>query len=62
MNVEKLCITASNNLPEFEDYEYFIEGTNITGLLEDRLGFLVREMYNMTSTLIECGITKDEVI
>lgn len=48
-------------LPQFSDYEYFIEGTNITDLLEDRPGILVKEMFNMTSPLIECGITKEDV-
>ena len=48
-------------LPEFKDYDYFIEGTNITDLLENRPGVLVREMFNMTSPLIECQITKDDV-
>ncbi len=57
----KLMYGNIQNLPDFEDYDYFIEGTNITDLLENRPGVLVRKMYNMTSPLVECKITKDEV-
>ena len=45
----------------FNEYDYFLEGTNLTDLLEDRPGILVRKTYNMTSPLIECGITKNDV-
>lgn len=48
-------------LHEFGQYEYFLEGTNITDLLENRPGTLVLEKYNMTSPLIECNITKEDV-
>lgn len=48
-------------LPEFDEYDYFLEGTNITDLLENRPGTLVKEMFNMTSPLIECDITKQDV-
>lgn len=57
----KLMYSNIQHLPDFKDYDYFIEGTNITDLLEDRPGVLVREMFNMTSPLVECEITKDEV-
>lgn len=48
-------------LPEFGQYQLFIEGTNITDLLENRPGVLVKNIYNMTSPLVECDITKKEV-
>lgn len=48
-------------LPEFDQYEYFIEGTNITDLLENRPGVLVKEMFNMISPFVECDITKQDV-
>ena len=61
--IEHLNLDYSNiqKLPQFHDYEYFIEGTNITDLLEDRPGILVRDMFNMTSPLVECDITKQDV-
>lgn len=67
-NVKERCFECRKRmydnirqLPEFEEYDYFIEGTNITDLLEDRPGVLVREMFNMTSPLVECNITKRDV-
>ncbi|MBQ6218489.1 MAG: ATP-dependent sacrificial sulfur transferase LarE [Methanosphaera sp.] len=57
----KLMYSNIQKLPQFHDYEYFIEGTNITDLLEDRPGILVRDMFNMTSPLVECDITKQDV-
>ena len=57
----KLMYKNIQKLPDFEDYDYFMEGTNITDLLENRPGVLVREMFNLTSPLIECKITKDDV-
>lgn len=57
----KLMYSNIQKLPEFEDYDYFLEGTNITDLLENRPGILVLEMFNMTSPLVECDITKDDV-
>ena len=57
----KIMYKNIQELPAFDKYDFFIEGTNITDLLEDRPGVLVRELYNMTSPLIECNVTKDEV-
>ncbi len=57
----KLMYHNISQMPEFEEYDYFLEGTNITDLLEDRPGILVLESFNMTSPLVECGITKDDV-
>ncbi|WP_323736340.1 ATP-dependent sacrificial sulfur transferase LarE [Methanosphaera sp. ISO3-F5] len=67
-NTKERCYECRNlmycniqKLPEFNDYDYFIEGTNITDLLEDRPGILVLDKYNMISPLVECNITKEEV-
>ncbi|OED30658.1 ATP-dependent sacrificial sulfur transferase LarE [Methanosphaera sp. WGK6] len=60
-NCRKLMYSNIQKLPEFDKYEYFLEGTNLTDLLEDRPGVLVSSMYNMTSPLIECEITKKDV-
>lgn len=57
----KLMYSNIQKLPEFKDYDYFLEGTNITDLLENRPGVLVLENFNMTSPLVECNITKDDV-
>lgn len=57
----KLMYFNIQQLPEFENYDYFLEGTNITDLLEDRPGILVLDMFNMTSPLVDCGITKEDV-
>ncbi len=57
----KLMYSNIQNLPEFKDYDYFLEGTNITDLLENRPGVLVLENFNMISPLVECNITKNEV-
>lgn len=57
----KLMYHNITQLPEFKEYDLFLEGTNITDLLEDRPGILVLETFNMTSPLVECGITKDDV-
>lgn len=57
----KLMYSNIQKLPEFDDYDYFLEGTNITDLLENRPGVLVLEKFNMTSPLVECNITKNEV-
>ena len=57
----KLMYSNIQGLPEFGEYDYFLEGTNITDLLEDRPGILVLEDFNMTSPLVECDITKDDV-
>lgn len=57
----KLMYENIMKIPDFNGYDYFIEGTNITDLLEDRPGILVRNLINITSPLIECNITKDEV-
>ena len=57
----KLMYYNMQQLPEFHEYKYFLEGTNITDLLENRPGILVLDMFNMTSPLVECGITKDDV-
>lgn len=57
----KLMYHNISQMPEFREYDYFLEGTNITDLLEDRPGILVLEMFDMTSPLVECGITKDDV-
>lgn len=57
----KLMYYNIQQLPEFKEYDYFLEGTNITDLLEDRPGIMVLDMFNMTSPLVECGITKDDV-
>ncbi len=60
-NCRKIMYKNIQDLPEFNEYDYFLEGTNLTDLLEDRPGILVRKQYNMTSPLIECEITKDDV-
>ncbi|WP_455645166.1 ATP-dependent sacrificial sulfur transferase LarE [Methanosphaera sp.] len=60
-NCRKLMYSNIQKLPEFNEYDYFLEGTNLTDLLEDRPGVLVSSMYNMTSPLIECEITKKDV-
>ncbi len=67
-NTKERCYECRNlmyyniqQLPEFNDYDYFIEGTNLTDLLEDRPGILVLDKYNMISPLVECNITKEEV-
>ncbi len=60
-NCRKLMYSNIRQLPEFGDYDYFLEGTNITDLLEDRPGNLIRDMYHMTSPLVECQITKQDV-
>lgn len=57
----KLMYSTIQNLPEFKEYDYFIEGTNITDLLENRPGVLVLDDFNMISPLVECDITKKEV-
>lgn len=57
----KTMYSSIQQLPEFNEYDYFLEGTNITDLLENRPGILVREMFNMTSPLVECNITKADV-
>ena len=57
----KLMYSNIQSLDEFGQYDYFLEGTNITDLLEDRPGILVLDMFNMTSPLVECGITKEDV-
>lgn len=57
----KLMYYNIQQLPEFKEYEYFLEGTNITDLLENRPGIMVLDMFNMTSPLVECNITKDDV-
>ena len=57
----KLMYSNIQNLPNFNDYDYFLEGTNITDLLENRPGVLVLDSFNMTSPLVECNITKEEV-
>ncbi|MDO5852208.1 MAG: ATP-dependent sacrificial sulfur transferase LarE [Methanobacteriaceae archaeon] len=48
-------------LPEFKDYDYFIEGSNITDLLEDRPGINIVYEYGMLSPLIEAGFTTEDV-
>ena len=60
-NCRKLMYENIQKLPEFKDYDYFIEGTNLTDLLEDRPGVLILDKYNMISPLIECKITKEDV-
>lgn len=57
----KLMYSNIQKLPEFNQYDYFIEGTNITDLLENRPGVLVLEEFNMTSPLVECNISKKDV-
>ena len=57
----KIMYSNIRKLPEFNEYDFFIEGTNVTDLLEDRPGILVLEQYNMISPLVECDITKDDV-
>lgn len=57
----KLMYSNIQNLPEFKEYDYFLEGTNITDMLEDRPGILVLEQFNMTSPLVECNISKKDV-
>ena len=57
----KLMYSNIQRLPEFNEYDYFLEGTNITDLLENRPGILVLDAFNMTSPLVECDITKDDV-
>lgn len=57
----KLMYSNIQNLPDFNDYDYFLEGTNITDLLENRPGVLVLDDFNMISPLVECNITKQEV-
>lgn len=56
-----LMYQSITQLDEYDEYDYFIEGTNITDLLEDRPGLLIKDKYNMTSPLIECRITKQDV-
>lgn len=60
-NCRKIMYLKIQELSYFNEYDYFLEGTNLTDLLEDRPGILVRKTYNMTSPLIECGITKNDV-
>ncbi|RAP51838.1 MAG: hypothetical protein BZ137_09600, partial [Methanosphaera sp. rholeuAM130] len=57
----KLMYSNIQNLPDFNDYDYFLEGTNITDLLENRPGVLVLDDFNMISPLVECNITKKDV-
>lgn len=67
-NTKERCYECRNlmyqniqQMPEFDQYDYFLEGTNITDLLENRPGTMVLEKYNMTSPLVECNITKEDV-
>ncbi|MCD7781433.1 MAG: ATP-dependent sacrificial sulfur transferase LarE [Methanosphaera sp.] len=60
-NCRNIMYSEISKIPEFSDYDYFLEGTNLTDLLEDRPGVLIRKKYNMTSPLIECQLTKDDV-
>lgn len=60
-NCRKIMYSTITKQPYFKDYDYFLEGTNLTDLLEDRPGILVRKTYNMTSPLIDCEITKEDV-
>ncbi len=60
-NCRKLMYLKITELDIFNEYDYFLEGTNLTDLLEDRPGNPIRDMYNMTSPLVECQITKDDV-
>jgi len=57
----KLMYTNIQNSQEFPQYAYFLEGTNVTDLLENRPGVLVLDNFNMTSPLVECNITKKDV-
>lgn len=57
----KLMYSNIQKLPEFSQYDYFIEGTNLTDLLENRPGVLVLEEFNMISPLVECNISKKDV-
>ncbi len=61
-NCRNLMYKNIQKLPEFKDYDLFIEGTNLTDLLEDRPGVLILDKYNMISPLVECEITKDDVL
>lgn len=58
----KLMYSNIRELPDFNEYDYFLEGTNITDLLENRPGILVLKNFNMISPLVECDITKDDVL
>lgn len=60
-NCRNLMYKNIRELPEFKEYDLFIEGTNLTDLLEDRPGVLILDKYDMISPLVECGITKDDV-
>lgn len=60
-NCRNLMYKNIQELPEFKDYDLFIEGTNLTDLLEDRPGILILDKYNMISPLVECEITKEDV-
>ena len=57
----KLMYSNIQEIPEFNEYDYFFEGTNVTDLLENRPGILVLDKFNMTSPLVECSITKQDV-
>lgn len=58
----KIMYTEIKKQPEYDACDYLLEGTNLTDLLEDRPGVLINDEENMISPLIECGITKDDVV
>lgn len=60
-NCRDLMYYNITQVEDFNEYDYFLEGTNLTDLLEDRPGILILDKYNMTSPLVECSITKDDV-
>ncbi len=57
----KLMYSKIKQIPQYNDYDYLLEGTNITDLFEDRPGVVVNDIHQMVSPLIECDITKDDV-
>ncbi len=60
-NCRNIMYSNIKKLPEFNDFDYFIEGTNLTDLLEDRPGVVVAYNLKMISPLIECKFKKEDV-
>lgn len=61
-NCRKIMFGSIKRLPEFNEYDFFIEGTNVSDYLEDRPGVLINYEEKMTSPLVECEISKDDVL
>lgn len=45
-----------------KDYDYIVDGTNISDLLEDRPGIMVNYQKDIFSPLLEVGMTREDVL